>query len=402
MRNSHDIVFIPLGAASMGGAERSITYLARGMQDRGFRVLMLAERALERTYYPRFIAEQGLPIEWVDWDPGASAAHNASSAWQVFGRIRPRMIQFNISWRSNMWLIPVVARLRGVERLVGSMRAMPDPHATIPRRKHFGILPGLRLWHLPERIAGAAWAKALHLTISVNALDFPRRLVRDYGFPRDRITVIHNGVAYRPVLVSAEDRRSQRAMFSAGDGDLILGYFGRLTDEKGIQLIVEALARLPDRYRLIIAGDGPAESSLRARASALGVASRVRFLGFIRSPEDAMAACDTIIVPSLVQEACSRVIVEAMNQGVPVIGTKVGGTPELIDHGVEGWIVAPGDLAALESAILTLGEDPDCRQRMSRAVRDRIRRQFMMEEVIERYARAYAGLGLPLPLALAT
>ena len=78
--------------------ERSIAWLAQGTQRKGKKVLLLAERALQRTHYPEFVKELDLQVQWVDWAPEQPLSVNIRQAWRVFRAIDPQLIQFNISW----------------------------------------------------------------------------------------------------------------------------------------------------------------------------------------------------------------------------------------------------------------------------------------------------------------
>jgi len=390
---AYDAVFIPLGAAALGGAERSIAWLAEGTQRKGKRVLLLAERALQNTYYPEFVKELNLQVHWVDWAPERTPYENFREAWRVFRSIDPQLIQFNISWRRGMWMIPLVARLVTRAKLVGSMRGMPDPHQTVPRRRYLGFVPGLQLWHLKELVAGWIWGRVLGITVSVNGQDFPPRLIAHYGYPRERLRVIHNGVVYRDQLPGSHDRRALRESVGAcGEDDVLIAFVGRLSEEKGVDLLLRSLATLPTRYKLVLAGDGPALESLRRMAEELGVADRARFLGFIKYGDDLMACADMVTVPSTCHEACSRVVVEALGQGAPVIGSRIGGTPELVEDGVEGLLVDPGSVESLTAALRTLGEDRALRERMRLAARARAHDRYRMESVVARYHDVYREL----------
>ena len=392
MKEQYDFIFIPTGAAALGGAERSIAWLAQGTQVRGKRVLLMAERALQSTHYPTFVKELGLEVRWVDWASEKPWWQNLGALWRTFSNVDAKVIQFNISWRHGMWLVPVVARLCTKAALVGSMRGMPDPHANIPRKLHFGFLPGLKLWHLPELACGWIWAKLLGRTVSVNALDFPPRLIDHYGFTQQRMRVIHNGVVYRDELPGSEARHALRERCGAGDGEILLAFVGRVSEEKGVDLILRAMAGLPARYRLVIAGDGPATDHLQALATQMGIADRVRFLGFVTDPYDIMAAADAVPVPSTWHEACSRVVVESLAQGTPVIGSRIGGTPELVADGAEGLLVEVGNVDALRDAFLRIGEAPAFRDRLARAARERAARDFRMESVVAKYHGVYREL----------
>jgi glycosyltransferase involved in cell wall biosynthesis len=385
----YDILFLPLGAASMGGAERSIAYLARGMQDRGKKVLILAERALEPTYYPRFLDELGLAVRWVDWAPGYSNLHNARRAIGVFRSLTADIIQFNISWRRGMWLIPIIARLFSRARLIGTMRAMPDPHQDVPRRTYLGFIRGIQLWRLPGLVVGWLWSRSLDVTVSVNVSDYPSRLERDFGFDRQRICVIHNGVEFREQPISAARQLEVRRSHGIADTELLIGYFGRLAEDKGVHLLLEAMRDLPARYRLIIVGLGPTERSLRDLTRRYALDERVLFLGFVNQPDDLMGTCDIAAVPSTGREAFGRVIVEAMNQGTPVIGSRIGGIPELLTDGVEGRLVEPNSVEELKDAIRQLGENPALRTKLGQAARARVNAEFRLEQVTKKYACLY-------------
>jgi glycosyltransferase involved in cell wall biosynthesis len=88
---------------------------------------------------------------------------------------------------------------------------MPDPHQLVTRRKYFGVLPGLRLWHLPELVAGWLWGKILHRTICVNARDFSARLIRDYGYSPKKLGVIYNGIDTNAQRIPSERMAEAKA-----------------------------------------------------------------------------------------------------------------------------------------------------------------------------------------------
>ena len=143
---SFDLVFLPLGAAAFGGAERSLLDLAGRMRARGHRVLILAEEALRSTPFAALASERDVELRWVGWAPERGYISNLRAAIQTFLLLRARVIHFNISWRQRMWIIPLVARVLCRARLIGSMRAMPEPAENTPRRRYlFGLVPGLQL-----------------------------------------------------------------------------------------------------------------------------------------------------------------------------------------------------------------------------------------------------------------
>lgn len=146
-------------------------------------------------------------------------------------------------------------------------------------------------------------------------------------------------------------------------GELLLGFGGRLVPEKGVQVLLGALAELPPRWakvRLWIAGDGPARGSLEDQARQLGLTDRVEFLGHLRREElqRRFESLTIQIVPSLWSEPYGLVTAEAMARGTPVVASGVGAAPELIEDGRTGYLVPPGDATALGRRLDQLLADP--------------------------------------------
>lgn len=130
---------------------------------------------------------------------------------------------------------------------------------------------------------------------------------------------------------------------------LTLGVFGRMSPEKGHQVLLDALAlakdELPD-IKVLFAGDGQEEQALRARSQRLGLDSMVHFLGYQSDMTPLYHGIDLLVLPSL-SEGLPNVALEAMSHGRPVLATKVGAVPEVLEDGVTGWLVTPGSVTAL-------------------------------------------------------
>lgn len=135
-----------------------------------------------------------------------------------------------------------------------------------------------------------------------------------------------------------------------GDGVL---YAGRLSSEKGVDVLVEAAALLPPHVPVTIAGDGPERTALETRAAALGLADRVRFLGRVPGAQvlDLMRAAAVVVVPSRWYENQPMTVLEAYGAGRPVVASRLGGLPELVVEGRTGALVVHDDPAALASAL---------------------------------------------------
>ena len=180
----------------------------------------------------------------------------------------------------------------------------------------------------------------------------------------------------------------------ARDGnEIVVGYVGRLIFDKGLDVLIRALAHLPPRYRARLVGDGADREALRAIAEREGVADRVEFAGAVATVAvpDVMAGFDLFVLPSLTRpnwkEQFGRVLIEAMSSGVPVIGSDSGEIPAVI--GEAGVIAREGDAAAWAGAIRSLGERPEERERYARLGREAVLERYTQERVARRIAAIY-------------
>jgi len=164
----------------------------------------------------------------------------------------------------------------------------------------------------------------------------------------------------------------------------LLGSFGRLSPEKGHHILLEAMARLgaDTPVRLLLVGDGPERKNLETQAEMLGISNRVIFAGQQDNMRDWFEAIDLFVLPSL-SEGLPFVVLEAMALGKPVLASRVGAVPEVIDEGVNGWLLPPGDAELLATSIASLLKD---RNRL-RAAGARAREMLYPRFSVERQAR---------------
>jgi glycosyltransferase involved in cell wall biosynthesis len=389
----YDVVYIPLGAAALGGAERSLLELAGAARTAGLRPLIISGSTLAGTGFETLVAERDVELQWTEWAPARGWASNLLSAIRVFRTLRCSVIHFNTSWRPTMWAIVLAARLTTRARLVGTMRAMPDPFSKGSARRHFGFLPGLGLWKIAPRLVGRVWAHALHMTVSVNGNDYPLRLVRDFGFDPRKLRVIRNGIRPPEAIVAATEPGPIQGSAEAREPrEVRLLYVGRVSGEKGLDFLLRALADLPANYSLSIVGEGPSLGSLQALTERLGVATRVHFAGFVRDPYPNFLASDIVVVPSIWEEAFGRAVIEAMFLTKPVVATRVGGMAEIFDDDSEGIYVPPRDVRALGLAIQRLGSDLSLRRTIGERARRRALKDYTLDRVAVQYMDAYASL----------
>ncbi|MFI5459064.1 MAG: glycosyltransferase [Isosphaerales bacterium] len=205
--------------------------------------------------------------------------------------------------------------------------------------------------------------------------------VRHAGVRPDRVTVIRNAVrAERFDHANPADRGVLEAMFPAAP-ERIVGSAGRLSYEKGFGVLIEAAAivsRSDPGAGFIHFGDGPLREAISRRIRELGLERRFILAGFRDDLDRFLPHWDLSVLPSFT-EGLPTVVLESYAAGVPVVATAVGGTPEAVSDGVDGYLVPPGDASALARRILDVLESVDRRRHMGMLGRRRIRAEFTFE-----------------------
>jgi glycosyltransferase involved in cell wall biosynthesis len=221
--------------------------------------------------------------------------------------------------------------------------------------------------------------------------DSVRRRLETKGVPSSRITVIPNAVEIGAGDPPQADGR-WRGSLGIPEGMPVLSVIGRLSPEKGQDVFLEAcrLAAQKDcKFVGVLVGEGPWEDELRARAKTLGLELRVRFAGHCQDVAPVYAASDVIVIPSR-SEGLPNVLLEAMASGKPVVATRVGGIPEVLSDGVNGWLVPPEDPVRLGDAMAALLADTQLRHVLGdRACLDA--RRFSPQARAERILAVYAS-----------
>ena len=219
----------------------------------------------------------------------------------------------------------------------------------------------------------------------ITVSEFSRRqVVQTLGVSPDRIEVVPNGIDARFAPGAGDHVRLRHGL---GDGPVAL-FLGGLKPRKNLALLLDAwreVARARADVRLLVAGVGPLESSLRRRAVALGLGGRVVFAGRIAEAEKVgyYNAADLFVSPSSL-EGFGFTVGEAMSCGLPVVVSDRGALPELVVHGEGGFVCRHGDAGELARRLLLLLGDALLRRRFGRFNRDRVDRHFRWERASRR------------------
>jgi len=220
---------------------------------------------------------------------------------------------------------------------------------------------------------------------------------RDYGAfsvanPNKMVT-IHSGVKIDQFMKAKGNGQEKKGSLGLNTNVLVVGTIGWLLPIKGPMYLLKAMAEVwqshPD-IQLVYVGKGDLERELKGEVYRTGVSDKVRFLGWRDDIPEILQILDIFVLPSL-NEGMGRVLVEAMASGKPIVASKVGGIPDLVKHGHNGFLVAPGDANGLSLAIKKLIEDEQLRLEMGARGRT-MARDYGVEEMIKKIDDLYTSL----------
>jgi len=304
---------------------------------------------------------------------------------------------------------------RLVRSTIGLSRQIRDFRPDVVHTNTAVILPSClaaawrgtpHVWHVREFLAGASrlwrvyqwfiylFATRIICNSSATAAQF-------HPFIRRKVKVIYNGVADSELATASAARvASFRERYSPAGGPLV-GVVGRINlEQKGQDLFVEAAAsvagRFPDAVFVIAGSVFPGNEDhverLHRSAQQLGIDRRVVYTGDVADIQTLYSALDVCVLPARKPEGLGNVLIEAMALGKPVIGTRTGGIPEIIEDGRNGFLTEPNDATSLARAIERLLNDPELRERMGRNGRTRFEERFEFPACYRQVMRLYDSL----------
>lgn len=237
-----------------------------------------------------------------------------------------------------------------------SRRVIYSPHGNI----FSGYFPGweTRLYVYLERLA-ASWCDRIVTLSDIGARQFLEQGIGKGG----QYKTIYNGIDIESFAKDA-DRKGIRRDLGIGDDDVVIACVGRMVFVKGHRVLMDASPKIIEglkrqgRVFFVMVGDGPLRGELDERSRELGVSKNFIFLGFRRDVARLLSGADLLVMPSL-NEGLGMSMVEAMALSLPVVGTDVGGIPEVVKHGVTGMLVPPDDGGELARACIDVLKNPE-------------------------------------------
>ena len=373
-----------VGSFDIGGTERQVWNLTRGLRDAGFDTRLACFRAAGSM--EEEMRRLGVPIT----EHPISSLRRPSVLGPLVGVARYlRRERIDVVHASGFYpnvLGVLGAWLAGTPAIIASVRDLG--HMFTPAQRRL------------QRIVGV-----LADAVVTNADAVAQRLYAEGWDPR-RIVVIRNGIELpRSPLPRADLRRE----LGLPPSTPLVGMVSRLTRLKGLEDFIDAAAavavRHPEARFLVVGGPVPDEShlgeaaydrELLRRAARLGLAERVLFTGWRSDAGDILRQLTVSVLPSL-SEGLSNVLIESLAAGVPVVATTVGGNPEVVEEDVSGFLVPPSAPSRLAAAVGRLLGDPALAARLGAAGRARYEQRFtigrMVDETVALYRKLLAPAG---------
>lgn len=313
------------------------------------------------------------------WRPSFSATKNFG---KILRKYRPKIL--HLHFVGFLSFFPWVGRLLSAEKIFFTDQSS-RPENYVARRAPLWkrVLGRLINWPLTKVIGVSNYNRRCMMTLDL--------------LPADRLECIYNSVDLKRVSESTRQRVNFHERYSIPDNRKLITQVSWLIPEKGIADLLEAARYVlleEENVQLVLVGDGSHREAYERLAAELGLSDHVTWTGLIQDPlaEGVYQAADIVCQVSRWQEAFGWVIAEAMAYRKPVIGTKVGGIPEVIDDGRTGFLVEPGNPKQIAEKLLQLLRDDRLSNQLGQAGRDTVLTKFDLEKNVTRLLRLYGVL----------
>ena len=227
--------------------------------------------------------------------------------------------------------------------------------------------------------------------------DLKQFICEKVGVAERRVEVIYNGVAPAQTVTDQEVQKCKAELEILGCYP-VLGVVGSLYPVKGHRFLLEAMPEILRRWpkaRLLVIGRGELDVDLKEQVEQLAIGANVHFLGMRQDVPRLLSVLDAFVLPSL-SEGLSLALLEAMASGKPVVATRVGGNPEVIEQGQTGFLVQPEDAKDLAANLVKLLSDAGMVRQFGRQAAERVRQYFSIEQMVDRYRDLYVrSLAVP-------
>ncbi|MBU3958257.1 MAG: glycosyltransferase family 4 protein [Candidatus Omnitrophica bacterium] len=341
---------------NIGGISSYVLTLARGLRAKGHNIYLASSGG---ELLPKFIQAGIVYIPAPLKTKSEVSPKIVVSLFKLLGALR----------RNNIDILHSNSRTTGV---LGSLLS------SLTHTAHISTCHGFfkpRLW---RRLFGCWGDRTIAISQAVK-----EHLMEDFGVKAENISIVHNGIDINRFRVqSAEYRVQKKKDLGLGEGPIV-GIVARLSDVKGHIYLIEAmktvLEKIPDA-QLLIVGEGKMEKELKALVQKLKIENNVNFVPSVYETPEILSIMDLFVMPSL-KEGLGLSLIEAMAQGLAVIGSDVGGIRSLIKHDYTGILVEPRDSNQLSSEIINLLRDAQKRKFLGAQAQSFVSQNFSGEQM---------------------
>lgn len=354
-------------STTVGGAEKTVFSLATLLDPRRFDVAGVVSLKPAGAYARR-LKEMGVRTHSLDMRrPGLSTLN---ALCRLIAHERPDVVH------AQMYQAIQLCRL--AKARVGGFRLVSSPRVNYRTRSGFTLLVDSVLKGQDDLLIAESNATRDYL---LNRL----------GYRGGKVRVIYNGVDLAGWPASRLERQRKRLELRLEAGDVLLGAVGRLDEQKGHSVLIDAAARLRRsfKFKLVILGEGPLRSALEAQIRRHNLEGTVLLLGERDDVTAWLSALEVFVLPSL-WEGLPNSLLEAMALGLPCAASAVDGVPEALEGC--GLLVPPRSASALAEALAKLVADPQLRAKLGAAAKERIAAKFSLIRMMAAYESAYADV----------
>ena len=372
---------------NMGGPALHVAYLTAGLRDRGYDTTLVAGTLARGEDSMAFVAG-GLGVDVVtipELGREISPLRDLLATIRLAGVIRRERPQILHTHTAKAGTVGRVAAL-----LAGGARPPIVVHTFHGHvlRGYFDPLRSRFFRALERRLARDSTAL---VAVSPQVRD---DLVELGVAPREKFAVVRLGIELDKRVGSVDGRAETRRYLGIPDGGFAVGWVGRMTAVKRGDYVLEGFKLLRDRgvdATLCLVGDGPDRPQLERKAHELGIVRDTLFLGYQEDVAPLYAAFDALVLPSG-NEGTPVSVIEALAAGRPVVATRVGGVPDVVRDGEDGFLVDAGATDDLAERLSRLAADPALRERLGAAGRARVVPRYAVDRLVDDIDRLYGSL----------
>jgi glycosyltransferase involved in cell wall biosynthesis len=373
---------------NMGGPTLHVSYLSAGLRERGYETMLVAGTVGQGEQSMAYVADElGVPVVTIPHlHREISPVRDLLATWRLARIIRierPTILHTH------------TAKAGAVGRAAALLAGRSRP-PIIVHTFHGHVLRGYfgRFWTGVFRLLERLLARITDALVAVSP-EVRDELVALGVAPASKFRVIRLGIELDNRVSSDGSARAEtRRTMGVPEARFVVGWIGRMTGVKRTDVVLKGFRALRDNgvdAILCMVGDGPDRAAVEQLAGELGIVRDCLFAGYQEDVGPFFAAFDVFVLPSG-NEGTPVTAIEALATGCPVVATRVGGVPDVVDDGVDGFLVAPGAVQELAARLAELARDPELRVRMGAAGRERMRTRYAVDRLVDDVDRLYREL----------